>query len=92
MSDTPNDMWAAGTVLFQLLMAGSPKWHNDFGPFMFGPLSQELLDCSQLASQQAQLDFQRVAIDRQHKLWVRSGHVGCQVLCITGPLLHLVTI
>ena len=77
MPDEPNDMWAAATVLFQLLMAGDSAWQKEFGPFMFGPLPQECLESLQLVSGQDKREFQRGAVDRRHKLWVRSLVADC---------------
>ena len=32
MLEEPNDIWAAATVLFQLMMNGYPEWEKESGP------------------------------------------------------------
>ena len=48
MVDEANDMWAAATVLFQLLMSGYPEWESKFGLFMFGLTDAALVTANRL--------------------------------------------
>jgi len=64
------DMWAAATVLFQLLMSGHPKWEKEVGPFMFGPRREDMKSYKQ-TDQQAWNNFGREKIMAEQKLWVR---------------------
>ncbi len=70
--DEPNDIWAAATVLFQLLMSGYPEWENKFGLFMFGPTDADLVTANRMPDRgQKWKDFMREKIMTEQKLWVR---------------------
>ncbi len=72
MLDEPNDIWAAATVLFQLLMSGYPEWENEFGPFMFGPSDEDMTTANRMTDRgQEWKDFVREKIMAEQKLWVR---------------------
>ncbi len=70
MKDEANDVWAAATVLFQLLMSGHPKWEKEVGPFMFGPRREDMKSYKQ-TDQQAWNNFGREKIMAEQKLWAR---------------------
>ena len=70
MLDEPNDIWAVGTVLFQLLISAYPPWDRDVGPFMFGPTDQDMEESSKLSDRQEWATFTRSKIQAGHELWV----------------------
>lgn len=72
MVDEPNDMWAAATVLLQLLMSGYPEWEKQFGPFMFGPTDADMVTAARMPDRgQEWKHFWREKIMTEQKLWVR---------------------
>ena len=72
MVDEPNDIWAAATVLFQLLMSGYPEWENKHGLFMFGPTDADLVTANRMWPDHGQKwkDFVREKTLAEQKLWV----------------------
>ncbi|KAA6426479.1 MAG: hypothetical protein FRX49_03590 [Trebouxia sp. A1-2] len=72
MKDEVNDIWAAATVLFQLLMSGYPEWEKQAGPFMFGPTDEDMRSFKR-TDQQAWYDFGRDKIMAEQKLWAESS-------------------
>ena len=71
MRDEPNDMWAVGTVLFQLLMSGHLPWVRQHGPFTFGPSDPDMIEAAKLQDGPERADFLRSKIQAEHELWVR---------------------
>ena len=71
MADEPNDMWAVGTVLFQLLMSGHLPWERQFGPYMFGPSLQDMVEGDKLPDGRELVAFICSKIRPQQELWVR---------------------
>ena len=85
MVDEPNDMWAAGTVLFQLLMSGYPEWENKHGGFMFGPTDADLVTANRIPDRGQRLDCIRDKILAEQKLWVRPWLIltlQCNIWCM----------
>ena len=70
MLDEPNDMWAAATVLFQLLMSAHLEWDKGHGPFMFGPSDEEMIAVEKLPDEMESIDFVCSAIEAQQRIWV----------------------
>ena len=70
MLDEPNDMWAAATVLFQLLMSGHLEWEKGHGPFMFGPSDQQMIAAGKLPDEIESIDFVCSKIEAQQRIWV----------------------
>ena len=71
MPDQPNDIWAVGTTLFELLMSGHRAWAKEFGTFMFGVSGKDLVEANQLQSNKEQNAFKARKILEQQGLWVR---------------------
>lgn len=70
MLDEPNDMWAAATVLFQLLMSGHLEWEKGHGPFMFGPNDQDMIAAFKLPDAMESAEFVRSKIEAEQRIWV----------------------
>lgn len=86
MQDPPNDMWAVGTTLFQLLMSGHPAWKEEFGPFMFGPSDHDTAEREELQNEKEWVALTAPKIQAQQELWVR---LWCQVLQLAEDVLHV---
>ena len=72
MVNEANDMWAAATVLFQLLMSGYPEWESKSGLFMFGPTDAALVTANRLPDRgQKWKEVMQEKIMTAQKLWVR---------------------
>ena len=71
MLDEPNDMWAAATVLFELLISGLPDWEKQHGPFMFGPSRADMLEGVKLQDEHELRAFCIGKTEAAHDLWVR---------------------
>ena len=70
MLDEPNDMWAAATVLFQLLMSGHLEWEKRHGPFMFGPSDQDMIAAFKLPDEMESAELYRSKIEAEQRIWV----------------------
>ncbi len=72
MADEANDIWAAATVLFLLLMSGYPELEKEVGPFMFGPTDADMVTANRMPDRgQKWKHFMREKITTEQKLWVR---------------------
>lgn len=63
-------MWAAATVLFELLMSGYPAWAQQHGPLMFGPSMADLAGRSKLQDEEERTAFTVGHTTAAHELWV----------------------
>ena len=70
MPDEPNDMWAAATVLFQLIMSAHQEWEKEHGPFMFGPTDQEMATAYKLPDEMEATAFLKSKIEAEQEIWV----------------------
>ena len=71
LQDEPNDMWAVGTVLFQLLISINPEWDKQHGPFMFDPSDEDMLEGASMQDEHKRALFTRDKIVAEQALWVR---------------------
>ncbi len=75
MLDNPNDIWAAATVIYQVVTSASDTREAP-GDCMFGPTMQQIDQLMKLASKKEQNRFLRKAIQKEQALWVSAftGH------------------
>ena len=83
MNDVPNDIWAVGVVLFELVMSAEAVWKDKQGPFMFGPRPKDLKACTNGSSHE-QTSSLRMAVQREQSCWVRSVQ-QCVSACTDAP-------
>ncbi|DBA99522.1 TPA: hypothetical protein ACH3X3_012106 [Trebouxia sp. C0006] len=86
MVDEANDMWAAATVLFQLLMSGYPEWESKFGLFMFGLTDAALVTANRLPDrgQKWQENMRGKIMTELWDLWVVTFYPLCSPIPL-GP-------
>ncbi len=75
MLDNPNDIWAAATVIYQVVTSASDTREAP-GDCMFGPTMQQIDELMKLASKKERNRFLRKAIQQEQALWVSAftGH------------------
>lgn len=78
MLDEPNDIWAAATVLFELLISGYPVWAEQHGPFMFGATMADMMEGNKLQDEEW-MAFAVGQVVAAQELWVRP--YWCSLCC-----------
>ena len=90
MLDEPNDIWAVGTVLFQLLISAYPPWDREVGPFMFGPTDKDMVESLKISDRQERATFTRGKIQAGQELWVSLSMMpSCQLFIPYMQILHV---
>ena len=80
MLDSPNDIWAAATVIYQVVTSGSPTKEAQ-GDCMFDPTMHQVDQMMKLPSKREQNRAFRKAIQKAQSLWVSASQdIGLTVV------------
>ncbi len=75
MLDSPNDIWAAAAVTWQVVTSATCTQEAP-GDCMFGPTIEQIDELVKVDSKEEQDRLLREGIQKEHKLWVSTltGH------------------